>query len=157
MTFLKTLTLFVLVGMLSSCAKQNYHVFGNNNLPEESQLKSFSFASQKLNQEWDSSQKAMYREMQRRNYFYDSENPEVLVFLQEFPEGVRFISGNEYTANDGKEYLEPTKIKMKGETLFIQLVETQQYQTVWRGFSYTTSGALFTGSRPILTRAILSQ
>ena len=157
MTFLKTLLFISLVLTFSSCAKQDYHVFGNTNLPEKEELTGFAFATDGLKKEWDINQEVIYKEMQRRNYFYDNVNPEVLVFVQEFPKDVSFLTGNKYLGGSGHQYFEPTKVKTKNNTIFIQLVETQKHQTIWRGFSYTSSRAFNPASNPILTRSVLNQ
>ncbi len=157
MSFFKTSTLFLFLLSFTSCVKQNYHVFGSKNLPSTEKLTSFAFAGEIFNQPWTKNQEQIFKEMQRRNYFYDNESPEVLVFVDDFPKGVSFLTGNEYKGSGGKTYLESTKVKTREQTLFIQLVETQKYQTFWRGFSYANSRGLFTSPRPVLARAILNQ
>lgn len=162
---MKTLHIFQALAILfifSSCSKQNYTVFGNKSLPKSEELKSFAFAADGMNDvamsDWNLTEKAIYKEMRRRNYFFDSSRPEVLVFVTEFPENVKLLTGNKYRDGSGKTYLESTKIKTKANTLFIQLVETGKYETLWRGFSYVNSGKLLpmAGSN-LMSYSILNQ
>lgn len=143
-----------------SCSKRDYLVFGNQSIPRSKELKSFAFASVDLNQqekEWTDSQKAIFSELRRRNYFYDDQNPEMLVFISNFPERVSFLSGNYYQGQNGKPYLEKTKIRTKENTVFIQFVETAKHEILWRGFSYAGTGNVIPLSQSILSRAILNQ
>ncbi|WP_341226428.1 hypothetical protein [uncultured Arcticibacterium sp.] len=162
MKTLNVLQLLAILFIFSSCSKQNYTVFGNKSLPKSEKLKSFAFAADGINDvamsDWNLTEKAIYKEMRRRNYFFDNSNPEVLVFMTEFPENVKLLTGNKYKDGNGNIFLEPTKVKTKANTLFIQLVETGKYETFWRGFSYVNAGKLLPKtSSNLITRSILNQ
>lgn len=152
----------VFLATLASCSMRDYTVLGNKSLPNSEEFKSFAFAGDGINEtaksDWNSTEKAIIKEMRKRNYFFDSSKPEVLVFVTEFPEGVKLLTGNKYRGSNGESHLESTKVKTKGNTLFIQLVETGQYQTLWRGFSYVNAGKLLPeiGSN-LMSHSILNQ
>lgn len=162
---MKTINLFKILALLvlfSSCSKHDYAVFGNKSLPNSKEFKSFAFAGNGMDEtiksDWTATEKAIIKEMRKRNYFFDSSKPEVLVFVTEFPEGVKLLTGNKYRDGNGMSHLESTKVKTKENTLFIQLVETNKYQTFWRGFSYVQAGKLLpkTGSN-FMSQSILNQ
>ncbi|AWV99778.1 hypothetical protein [Arcticibacterium luteifluviistationis] len=162
MKILNTFQVLAILVLLSSCSKHDYTVFGNKSLPNSEELKSFAFAGDGISEveksDWSSTEKTILKEMRRRNYFFDNSKPEVLVFVTEFPENVKLLTGNKYSDGMGKMHLEPTKVKTKANTLFIQLIETDKYETLWRGFSYVNAGKLLpeTGSN-LISRAILNQ
>jgi hypothetical protein len=126
----------LLAGLLmTSCMKANYQVNGNEGLKKQDQLTGYAFAQSTPDSEnWDAVHRAVHQDLQSKNYFYDNENPDVLVMVKELPKGVKLLSGNTYS-KQGINRLESGKIKTKGKTLLIQMVETQNYQTIWRGFA----------------------
>ncbi len=149
-----------IVMSLASCSQKSYTAFGHKSLPKTHELKSFAFAKDGIspqNDRWESTEKSIFKELRRRNYFYDTENPEVLVFVTEFPKGVELLTGNTYQTTDGKRLLEPTKVKTRGNTLFIQMMDTKANSIFWRGFSYASSNNILQGARPLITNSILNQ
>ncbi|KPM48322.1 DUF4136 domain-containing protein [Jiulongibacter sediminis] len=147
--------LLAVIISLSGCMKSNYQTIGNQKIQKADELKSFAFAEENVSNSnhWSSLQRAVYRDLQGKNYFYDNVNPDILVFVKELPKGVELLSGNSY-----KGTLETGKIKTKGQTLLIQLVDTQNYQTVWRGFAASQSNRLaFSAVQPRMVESILNQ
>lgn len=140
---------------LGGCMKSNYQTVGNQKIEKSDQLTSFAFAEESMSdsEDWSSLQRAVYHDLQGKNYFYDNVNPDILVFVKELPKGVELLSGNKY-----KGILETGKIKTKGTTLLIQLVDTQNYQTVWRGFAASQSNRLAVSAiQPRMVESILNQ
>jgi hypothetical protein len=89
----------------TSCSKKDYLVFGNKALPKSEELKSFAFVDDGLSETkkvWTDSQKAIFSELNRRNYFYDDINPEVLVFITHFDKGAELLTGNSFQTPSGK-------------------------------------------------------
>ncbi|UBM57385.1 hypothetical protein LAG90_11200 [Marinilongibacter aquaticus] len=145
---------------ITSCTTARFHKFGNVEIPRSEELKGFAFARASLSDDksdWSSTEKAIYKTMRRKNYYFDSQNPDVVVFVQSYPKGVKMLSGNTYKAQNGKEYLEPGYVKTKRETLLIQLVETKKHQTFWRGFAFAHSARLMPNLQPIMANAIVNQ
>ncbi|MGR3811156.1 hypothetical protein [Jiulongibacter sp. NS-SX5] len=150
------LSLFVVVSLaMSSCMKSSYKTNGNIGITKSEELKGFAFAGDSPEDKamWSPLQKAVFVDLQSKNYFYDNVNPEVVVFVKELPKGVKLLSGNSTEAG-----LETGKMKTKGKTLLIQMVETQGYTTVWRGFAALQSDRIAAAViQPRMVQSILNQ
>lgn len=149
---------FLLIGLaMSSCMQSTYSVNGKAGLQSSPELRSYAFASDgKQDKDWNSVEIAVHKDLRSKNYFYDDVNPEMLVFVKELPKGVKLLSGNTYQEGSMQK-LETGKIKTKGKTLLIQMVETQNYQTVWRGFAASQKNNLAMIFQPRIVESVLNQ
>jgi hypothetical protein len=154
-------TAILISGLLFvSCMNANYQVNGTSGFKRSTELKSYAFAENPADEQ--STEKgnirlAVHKDLLSKNYFYDNVDPDVLVFIDEMPEGVKLLSGNTYKVNGAEKY-ETRKIKTRGKALFIQMVETQNYKTIWRGFAaQQSSNQLTMILQPRIAESVLNQ
>lgn len=146
---------------LSSCQHGAYLLNGNTSIERQEELKGFAFArngdKETLSGKKAEVEKVVGKALHRKNYIYDTEHPDFLVFIDEMPPKTKLLTGNMYTTSTGQELLEPTKFTTRKKTLLIQLVETNTYQTVWRGFSSDIGGTKAVNLLPVVARALMNQ
>ena len=116
MKLLQQTTILFLGLALTGCMKSNYQVNGNKGVQPSDELKGYAFARENSSAKpWTSLEVAVHKDLQAKNYFYDNINPDVLVFVEELPKGVKLLSGNTYQDGSERKY-ETGKIKTKGKT-----------------------------------------
>ena len=155
--------LLLLLGGISfsSCQRGAYILNGNSSIERQDELKGFAFARNEGNGNLSGKkmevEKVVGKALHRKNFIYDTEHPDFLVFIDEMPPRTKLLTGNTYTTSTGQELLEPTKFTTRKNTLLIQLVETKSYQTVWRGFSSDIGGTKAVNLLPVVARALMNQ
>lgn len=150
------LFLILLVILNTSCSNGLISQRSSSSLPTSIELKSYALVLDENTPNLQELKEALHKEMALKNYYYDPVQPDVLVMGKFYNEPISLLTGTSYQNTMGETQLEAGKVKTKKNALLIQLLETQSYATLWRGFS--SSNALHADPFQIsyTTRALLN-
>lgn len=125
--------------LFSSCGSLPISQRSSAKIPPSTGLKSYALVVDKNIPNYGELVASLHQEMIAKKYFYDPIKPDVLVMGQFYDKSIKVLSGSTFPSTTGTLILENNKVKTKKETLLIQILETQTYATIWRGFSTSNS------------------
>ncbi|SOE19515.1 protein of unknown function [Spirosomataceae bacterium TFI 002] len=148
--------LLILASFNFSCTQSFINQRSSAHLPSSIQLKSYALSIDEETPNKEEVKAALHEEMSRKNYFYEPSNPDVLVMGKFYPEKIDILSGSTYNSVIGGVLLESEKVRTKKNSLLIQVLETNTYATVWRGFSSSKALQLEPFQLSYMTKSLLN-
>ncbi|MCP9769594.1 hypothetical protein EGI22_16955 [Lacihabitans sp. LS3-19] len=135
--------------ILASCQMRPYQMVKSDALTISTEWKGYNLIIDKNIKDAEKTKTQIHAEMKKHHYFYDPQNAEYVVLVQLFEKPVKMNMLSSDTKN------KIFTVRTLRNSMLIQLVETQNYSTIWRSVcSMKNQGALQMHSVLLSSRAL---
>jgi hypothetical protein len=131
----------VLIGLVAlgftSCQVHSYRLIASDSIPKSTEWRGFNLVLDDNITDTDKIKARLIIEMKKQKYFFDPEGAELVVFVQIMHKPIETY----VWAADQYKIKKAFPVKTHGQSVMVQVVDTQNYETIWRSVCKSKSAS----------------
>lgn len=122
----------ILLGLLAlsftSCQVRTYKLIASDSIPKSKEWRGFNLVLNENIPDLDKIKARLISDMKKQKYFFDPEGAELVVFVNVMNKPIETY----VWSTDQYKTKKAFPVKTRGQSMIVQVVDTQNYETIWR-------------------------